>query len=132
MADTQFVIVPELVAYRYRGCTSISYFASMNGFSKMDTAYIDRSVALQSKLELGNPIPTSYDRRATDLLLTDDQKRSRVQTTQQLYKMFPKFIQKQFSDIFTSIVTWVEYFEPIRKVGNKTRQTKHGYTFYRV
>ena len=98
----------------------------MNGFSKMDTAYIDRSVALQSKLGLGNSIPTSYDRRATDLLLTYDQKRSRVQATKQLYKIFPKFIQEQFSDFFTSNVTWVEYFEPIRKVGNKTRQTKQG------
>ena len=37
-------------------------------------------------------------------------------------KNVPNFNQRQFANI----VTGVHYFEPVRKVGNKIRLTKHG------
>lgn len=54
-------------------------------------------------------------------ILTDDRIQVRLQTTKQLLKMFPQFIQfsrTQFVNIVTSDKTWVHYFEPIRKIGN--------------
>lgn len=59
-------------------------------------------------------------------ILTDDQKKVRVQTAKRLLKMFPNFNQRQFANIVTGDETWVHYFEPVRKVGNKIWLTKHG------
>lgn len=59
-------------------------------------------------------------------LLTDYQKRGRVKMAKQLLKKFPKFNQRQFANIVTGDETWVHYFEPVRKVGNKIWLTKHG------
>ena len=47
-------------------------------------------------------------------ILTDDQKRVRVQTTKQLLKMFPKFNHRQFANISTGVETWIKYFEQVR------------------
>ncbi|XP_062582211.1 histone-lysine N-methyltransferase SETMAR-like [Saccostrea cucullata] len=59
-------------------------------------------------------------------ILTDDQKKVRIQTAKRLLKMFPNFNQRQFANIVTGDETWVHYFEPVRKVGNKLWLTKHG------
>ena len=40
--------------------------------------------------------------------------------------MFPNFNQRQFANIVTGDETWVHYFEPVRKVGNKIWLSKHG------
>ena len=39
--------------------------------------------------------------------------------------MFPKYDKKQFANVVTGDETWVHYFEPVRKVSNKIRATKH-------
>ena len=54
-------------------------------------------------------------------LLTDEQKRQRVKVAKKLLQMFPKYDKKQFANV----VTWVHYFEPVRKVSNKIWATKH-------
>ena len=54
-------------------------------------------------------------------LLTDEQKRQRVKVAKKLLQMFPKYDKKQFS----GDETWVHYYEPVRKVSNKTWATKH-------
>lgn len=58
-------------------------------------------------------------------LLTDKQKRVRLQTARKLLKMFPKYERKQFSDIITGDETWVHFFEPTRKINNKIWATKN-------
>lgn len=58
-------------------------------------------------------------------ILTDGQKKVRIQTAKRLLKMFPNFNQRQFANIVTGDETWVHYFEPVRKVGNKLWLTKH-------
>ena len=42
-----------------------------------------------------------------------------------LLQMFPKYDKKQFANVVTGDETWVHYFEPVRKVSNKTWATKH-------
>ena len=59
-------------------------------------------------------------------ILTDDQKRIQVQTAKQLLKMFPNFNRRQFANIDNGDKTWVHYFKPVRKIGNKIWLTKHG------
>ena len=54
-------------------------------------------------------------------LLSNKQKRVRLETAKALLKMFPKYSRKQFSDIFTG----VHFFEPTRKINNKIWATKH-------
>ena len=39
--------------------------------------------------------------------------------------MFPNFNQRQIANIVTGDETWVHYFEPVRKVGNKIWLPKH-------
>lgn len=58
-------------------------------------------------------------------LLSDKQKRVRLETAKALLKMFPKYSRKQFSDIITGDETWVHFFEPTRKINNKIWATKH-------
>jgi histone-lysine N-methyltransferase SETMAR len=40
--------------------------------------------------------------------------------------MFLNFDQRQIANIVTGVETWVYYFEPARKMGNKISLTKHG------
>ena len=42
-----------------------------------------------------------------------------------LLQMFPKYDKRQFANFVTDDETWVHYFEPVRKVGNKSWATKH-------
>ena len=58
-------------------------------------------------------------------LLTDEQKGQRVKVAKKLLQMFPKYDKKQFATVVTGDETWVHYFEPVRKVGNKIWATKH-------
>ena len=58
-------------------------------------------------------------------LLTDEQKRQRVNVAKKLLQMFPKYDKKQFANVVTGDETWVHYFEPVRKVSNKIWATKH-------
>ena len=58
-------------------------------------------------------------------LLTDEQKRQRVKVAKKLLQMFPKYDKKQFANVVTGNETWVNYFEPVRKVSNKIWATKH-------
>lgn len=39
--------------------------------------------------------------------------------------LIPKFNQRQFANIVTVDGTWLYYFEPVRKIGNKTLLIKH-------
>lgn len=39
--------------------------------------------------------------------------------------LFPKFNKKQFANTVTSYETWVHYFESLKTIGNKIKQTKH-------
>ena len=57
-------------------------------------------------------------------LLTDQQKRQRVEMVIKLLQMFPKYDKKQFPYIVTGDETWVHYFEPVRKVNNNIWATK--------
>lgn len=56
-------------------------------------------------------------------ILTNDQKRVRVQTAKQLLQMVPKFNQRKFANIVGKI--WVHCFEPVRNVGNKIWPTNY-------
>ena len=58
-------------------------------------------------------------------LLSDKQKRVRLETAKALLKMFPKYSRKQFSDIVTGDETWAHFFEPTRKINSKILATKH-------
>ena len=58
---------------------------------------------------------------------TDDQNRAPVQIAEQLLKIFANFNHKQFLNI-TGDKARVYNFEPARKIGNKTWQTKHSKT----
>ena len=58
-------------------------------------------------------------------LLTDEQKRQRVKVAKKLLQMFPKYDKRQFANFVSGDETWVHYFEPVRKVGNKIWATKH-------
>ena len=58
-------------------------------------------------------------------LLTDEQKRQRVKVAKKLLQIFPKYDKKQFANVVTGDETWVNYFEPVRKVSNKIWATKH-------
>ena len=55
-----------------------------------------------------------------------------VQTAQQLLKTFQiqskhfKFNQRRFPNIITNDETRVYYLEPVRNIGHKILQTKHG------
>lgn len=51
---------------------------------------------------------------------------SRVQTAKQFLKGFPKYNQRRYAYIATGDETWVYYFEPVGKIGNKISLTKHG------
>jgi hypothetical protein len=52
-------------------------------------------------------------------LLIDEQKRQRVKVAKKLLQMFSKYDKKQFANVVTGDETWVNYFEPVRKVSNK-------------
>ena len=43
-----------------------------------------------------------------------------------MLKRFPEYDKKIFANVVTGDETWVHYFEPVRKVGNKIWATKHG------
>ena len=58
--------------------------------------------------------------------MTDEQKRVRGQMVKQLLKKFPRFNQRQFANIIIGDETWVHYFEPVKKIGNKIWLSKHG------
>ena len=58
-------------------------------------------------------------------LLTDEQKRQRVKVVKKLLQMFQTYDKKQFANVFTGEETWVNYYEPVRKVSNKIWATKH-------
>ena len=44
----------------------------------------------------------------------------------QLLKKFPKFNERQFANVVTNEETWVHYFDPVRKIGNKIWLSKYG------
>ena len=52
-------------------------------------------------------------------LLTDDQKRSRVEKAKSLLKKYPKYTKKAFDNLVTGDETWVYFFEPKRKCSNR-------------
>ena len=52
-------------------------------------------------------------------ILTDEQKRRRVETAKMPLKLFPKYTERAFANVVTGDETWVHYFEPVRKVKNK-------------
>ena len=58
-------------------------------------------------------------------LLTDEEKRQRVKTAQELLKQYPKFDKRVFNSFVTGDETWVHFFEPKRKVNNKIWATKN-------
>lgn len=58
-------------------------------------------------------------------LLTEEQKRVRLETAKKLLKLYPKYDKKKFSDLITGDETWVHFFEPTRKVSNKIWATKN-------
>ena len=58
-------------------------------------------------------------------LLSDRQKRVRLETARKLLKMFPKYQRKQFSDSITGDETWVHFFELTRKINNTIWATKN-------
>ena len=55
-----------------------------------------------------------------------NKKRVHTQTAKQLLEKFPKLHQRQFAKIATNDETWVHYFKPVRKIGNKIWLSKHG------
>ena len=59
-------------------------------------------------------------------ILTDEQKRRRVETAKMLLKLFPKYTERAFANVVTGDETWVHYFEPVRKVRNKIWASKYG------
>lgn len=97
MADTRFVILPKLLACRWRGVFHFeAYIENMNDFCQIDT-----------------------------VILTDDQKQKNqktrvwVQFATQWLKMFPKFNRRHFANIVADDKTWVHYFELVSKFRNK-------------
>ena len=58
-------------------------------------------------------------------MLSDGQKKERVNIAKQLLKIFPKYDEKKFANVVTGDETWVHYFEPVRKVSNKIWATKN-------
>jgi len=57
--------------------------------------------------------------------LTDEQKRKRAKVAKSFLKCFQNMTQA-FANVVTGDETWVHYFEPVRKVSNKIKATKHG------
>ena len=58
-------------------------------------------------------------------LLTDEQNRQRVKVAEKLLQMFQTCDKKQFANVVRGDENWVHYFEPVRKVSNKSWATKH-------
>ena len=58
-------------------------------------------------------------------LLTDDQKRSRVDKAKSLLKKYPKYSKKAFDNLVTGDETWVYFFEPKRKCSNRIWATQN-------
>ena len=58
-------------------------------------------------------------------LLTDEQKRQWVKLAKKLLQMYPKYDKKQFANVVRGDETWVQYFEPVRKVSNTIWAMKH-------
>ena len=52
-------------------------------------------------------------------LLTDEQKRTRVQKAKQLPRKHPKYQKKVFDSLISSDETWVHFYEPRRKGDNR-------------
>ena len=59
------------------------------------------------------------------LLLTGEQKRTRVAYAKKLPKMYPNYSEKAFDNLITGDETWVYYFEPKRKCSNRIWATKN-------
>ena len=59
-------------------------------------------------------------------LRTKEQKLARVRIAKQLFKQFPKYNNRSFANIITGDETWVHFYEPKRKIQNKTWATKGG------
>lgn len=57
-------------------------------------------------------------------LLTDEQKRSRVQCARKILKMAKNLEKNNFSQLVTGDETWIYFFEPHRKMSNKVWATK--------
>ena len=58
-------------------------------------------------------------------LLTDGQKKKTVKVAKQLLKIVPKYDEKTLANVITEDETWVQYFEPFRKVSIKIWATKN-------
>ena len=58
-------------------------------------------------------------------MLTDEQKRTRMQMAKQLLKKYPKYQKKVFDSLITGDETWVHFYEPKRKVDNRIGALKY-------
>ena len=52
-------------------------------------------------------------------LVTKEQKLARVRIAKQLLKQFPKFNNRSFTNIISGDETWIQFYEPKRKIQNK-------------
>lgn len=55
-------------------------------------------------------------------------KKVRIKLAKKLLKMFLKYNERQFANVVTDDETWIYYFEPVRKVGNKIWSFVEDYT----
>ena len=58
-------------------------------------------------------------------MLSDEQKRVRVENAKKLLKLYPKYTKKTFDNLVTGDETWVYYFEPKRKSSNRIWASKN-------
>ena len=58
-------------------------------------------------------------------LLTNEQKRTRVQMAKQLLKKYQKYQKKVYDKLITGDETWVHFYEPKRKAYNRIWALKH-------
>ena len=88
--------------------------ASMVGIS-LDAAHLILKHNLKMRRSCARWIPH---------LLTNEQKRARVQSAKMLLKQFPNYNAQSFANVVTGDETWVHFFEPKRKIQNKIWATK--------
>ena len=118
---------------RPKRATSAKMVARVKEIVATDARYTTRQIASMVGISLG----AAHTILKRDLkmrkicarwiphLLTDEQKKTRVQCAKKLLKKFPNYNARSFANVVTGDETWVHFFEPKRKIQNKIWATKY-------
>ena len=117
---------------RPKTATSAKMVAKVKRIVTSDARYTTRQIASMVGISLGaahailkhNLKMRKICARWIPHLLTNEQKRARVQSAKMLLKQFPNYNARSFASVVTGDETWVHFFEPKRKIQNKIWATK--------